>query len=461
MEKTGLYVRISRDTEREGLGVARQLADCRSLAERRGWTRVEVYEDNDLSAYSGRPRPAYLRLLEDIRTGKVRRIVAWHPDRLHRSPVELESFIDLVEESGCQIETVRSGAVDLTTPAGRLNARVLGGFARYESEHRSDRVRSKLAHNAAAGKHHGGTRPYGWQDDRVTLDEDEAEHVRTAARLLLAGNSAMAVARALNATGSRNTSGTEWSGVTVRSLLIRPRNAGLRQHHGRVLEGVKGLWEPILDADTYEQVRVLLSDPARRTNPGSNGRTYLLSGIARCGICHGPVRGAKGKPYKGIAATIYRCFPSGCVSRNQESVDSLARRLICARLVLPDAVALLRPAEEPQQVVAARAEVERLRAKLETVAADEADDLITREQYLTQTRRLRARLEQAESRVPAPEPRLDVLDGLVGQPDVEGAWDRLDVSVQRQVVDLLLSITINKTRRGPGFDERSVRMEWK
>jgi site-specific DNA recombinase len=461
METTALYVRISRDTEKEGLGVARQLADCRALAEQRGWSRVEVYEDNDLSAYSGKPRPAYLRLLDDVRAGKVRRIVAWHPDRLHRSPVELETFIDLVEESGCQVETVRSGAVDLTTPAGRLNARVLGGFARYESEHKSDRVRSKLAQNAEAGKHHGGSRPYGWQDDRVTLDEDEAQHVRTAARLLLAGNSVKAVARALNGAGARNTTGTEWTGVTVRSLLIRPRNAGLRQHHGKVLEGVPGLWEPILDPDTYEQVRVLLSDPSRRTNPGANGRTHLLSGIARCGICGGPVRATKGKPYKGVAATIYRCFPAGCVSRNQEKLDALTRDLVCARLARPDAVELLRPADEPEDATAARAEVERLRAKLETVAADEADDLITREQYLTQTRRLRARLEQAQARVPAPAPRLAVLDGLVGEQDVEAAWERLDVSVQRQVVALLLEVTIQPTRRGPGFDPASVLTAWR
>jgi site-specific DNA recombinase len=85
--RVALYCRISQDGEGQGLGVARQEADCRHLAERRGWDVVEVYIDNDLSAYSGKARPAYQRLLADIEAGRVEAVVAWHPDRLHRSPV--------------------------------------------------------------------------------------------------------------------------------------------------------------------------------------------------------------------------------------------------------------------------------------------------------------------------------------------------------------------------------------
>lgn len=462
METTALYVRISRDTEGEGLGVARQLADCKALAEQRGWPVIpEPYTDNDLSAYSGKPRPAYLRLLEDVRAGRVRRIVAWHPDRLHRSPLEFEGFLDLVQDTGCQVETVRSGAVDLTTPSGRLNARVLGDFARYESEHKSDRVRAKLQQNAEAGKHHGGSRPYGWEDDRVTLHEGEAAYVRLGVSMLLGGNSMKAIVRALNEAGSRNTLGGLWQDVTLRSTLLRARNAGLRTHHGQVLDGVPGKWEPILDRDTWEQVRLVLTDPARRTNPGATGRTHLLSGIGRCGICGGPLRAAKGKPYKGVAATIYRCFPTGCVSRGQEPVDTLVRALVCARLARPDAVDLLRQDDEPAEAATARADVERLRGRLDVAAADHDDDRTTREQFLATTARLRVRLAEAERRVPAPAPRLAVLDALVGQEDVEAAWDALDVSVQRQVVALLLDMTVQPTRRGPGFDPAGVTTAWR
>ncbi|HEU0102279.1 MAG TPA: recombinase family protein [Mycobacteriales bacterium] len=462
MEKTtALYVRISRDTEGEGLGVARQEQACRELAKQRGWQQVEVYEDNDVSAYSGKVRPAYRRLLDDVQAGRVGRVVAWRMDRLHRDVPELLEFFEVARSARCEIVAVLGGALDVGSASGRFTATVHGAVAQLESAQKSERVRAKLRQNAEAGKHHGGSRPYGWQDDRRALAEDEAAHVRTAVSLLLGGNSMKAIVRALNEASARNTRGGLWQDVSLRSTLLRARNAGLRTHHGEVLDGVPGQWEPILDRDTWEQVRVLLSDPARRTNPGATGRTHLLSGIAGCGICGGPLRAAKGKPYKGVAATIYRCFPAGCVSRNQEQVDDLVRRLVCARLAREDAVDLLRPVGEPDGAGSARAEVERLRGRLDTAAADYADDLMTREQYLTQTKRLRGHLAAAEARVPAPAPRLAVLDTLVGAESVEAAWEALDVSVRRQVVALLLEVVVQPTRRGRGFDPTSVQITWK
>ena len=87
--RAAVYVRISRDKEGAGLGVERQEADCRALAEQLGWTIVAVHTDNDLSAYSGKPRPGYAALLADLRAGTADAVVVWHTDRLHRRPVEL------------------------------------------------------------------------------------------------------------------------------------------------------------------------------------------------------------------------------------------------------------------------------------------------------------------------------------------------------------------------------------
>ena len=89
MAGAAVYCRISQDREGAGLGVTRQEADCRALCERRGWTVVEVYTDNDVSAYSGKPRPNWARLIEDVRAGHIGAIVGWHVDRLTRSPREL------------------------------------------------------------------------------------------------------------------------------------------------------------------------------------------------------------------------------------------------------------------------------------------------------------------------------------------------------------------------------------
>src|SRR4051794_7785727 len=62
----GIYVRISQDHRGEGLGVARQEQDCRRLVAERGGEVVDVYNDNDKSAYRKKVRPNFQRMLDDI-----------------------------------------------------------------------------------------------------------------------------------------------------------------------------------------------------------------------------------------------------------------------------------------------------------------------------------------------------------------------------------------------------------
>ncbi|MBW0009097.1 MAG: recombinase family protein, partial [Pseudonocardiales bacterium] len=93
VRRAAIYCRISLDRAGAGLGVARQQEDCRELAERLGWPVADVYVDNDVSAYSGKPRPAWQQLLAHVESGTVDAVLCWHVDRLTRSPRELEDVI--------------------------------------------------------------------------------------------------------------------------------------------------------------------------------------------------------------------------------------------------------------------------------------------------------------------------------------------------------------------------------
>src|SRR5690242_5166576 len=168
VERAGIYARISSDREGDNLAVSRQLADCESLAARRGWSVVERYVDADISAYSGKLRPEYQRMLEDIEAGAIAAVVVCHADRLHRHPRELEDFIALCERTQTKMATV-SGDLDLSTHEGQLMARITGAVARKESDDKSRRIQRKHEELAAAGKPSGGgTRPYGYETDKRT-----------------------------------------------------------------------------------------------------------------------------------------------------------------------------------------------------------------------------------------------------------------------------------------------------
>src|SRR5262245_34888213 len=151
MVRAGIYARISSDREGDNLAISRQLADCQQLAQARGWEVVERYVDSDISAYSGKLRPEYQRLLEEIEAGLVEAVVVYHTDRLHRHPRELEEFIDLCERQGTKLATV-SGEIDLATHDGQLMARIQGAMARKESDDKSRRIQRKHQELAHAGR---------------------------------------------------------------------------------------------------------------------------------------------------------------------------------------------------------------------------------------------------------------------------------------------------------------------
>ena len=282
--RAAVYARISSDPNGTTLGVQRQEEECRALIEREGWTIADVFIDNDVSAFSGKVRPAYREMLDAVDVGGIDVIVAWHGDRLHRSPRELEDFVDLVERTKTKIRTVQSGELDLTTPSGRMTARVVGAVARGESEHKSARLKAKYAQKRRSGDAFSGSRPFGYCEDRMTPDPTEAAIVIEITDRLLAGDSLRGIAANLDERNIPTVRGAKWQNSTLRTLALNPRYAGLmasREGSSKyTTTGVVGNWTPIIDESTHRRLVNLLRDPARRTN--RSARRYLLSGLVRC-----------------------------------------------------------------------------------------------------------------------------------------------------------------------------------
>jgi site-specific DNA recombinase len=395
--RAAIYCRISRDPRGDLLGVHRQEPPCRALCERLGWEVVEVYTDDDLSAYNGKHRPAYERMLEDLRMGHVNGIVAWAADRLTRRPVENEAIIDLAEKLGVKLATV-GGEYDLATPSGRLHFRQLGIIARYESEHRAERLRLKHEQLARAGRLHGaGTRPFGYELDRLTVRETEAALIREAVQRLLAGESARTVIRNWNARGVTTTAGKPWRNSAFVRMLRSPRIAGKREHHGVVV--ADAVWPAIISPAEHEQLLATLDSNAKAWGPaGTIVRRYLLTGFLVCGRC-----GAKlvAQPrMDGVRS--YACAVgegrAGCgrTTRLAEPLEAYVRDAVIAALDSPELQAALEAAREESADDAVDGLLDRLRAtetQLEDVGRDYADGLVAREAFLAAQGRLSDRLE--------------------------------------------------------------------
>lgn len=301
--KAAIYCRISRDIAGEGLGVTRQLEDCRAFVKARDWKVVEVYTDNDISASSGKPRPEYRRMLKAVEAGEIEAIVAWAPDRLYRKLADLEELITTIESAGATLATVKAGEFDLSTALGRMIARILGSVAQGEGEVKSERWKRSIRQRRETGTVHTmGPRLYGYERDGQIIPH-EREHLEWAAGQILDGAALVRTVINLNERGARTTLGNEWNRAGLKKTLTNPRLAGMSVLNGDVV-GV-GQWAPIFDAETFEALQAALS--VRKGTAPRRPRVALLLGLIKCGKCGTPLRSGRRYRKEGENTRTYRC----------------------------------------------------------------------------------------------------------------------------------------------------------
>jgi site-specific DNA recombinase len=159
--RAGLYTRISLDRAGKRAGVERQRADCEALCAAQGWQVVEHFEDNDRSAYSGRERPAYRRLVEAVARGDVDVVVAWHQDRLWCDVVEQQTFLALGCEASLNFVATPSGNFDPTDADDEFVSTIQAAVSKRESAATARRMRRTQLEKATNGEFHGGGRAFG------------------------------------------------------------------------------------------------------------------------------------------------------------------------------------------------------------------------------------------------------------------------------------------------------------
>lgn len=451
--------------------MARQEQECRALAERLGMTVVQVFSDNDISATSGKVRPGFEAVLD----AQPPTIIAWHQDRLLRPTRDLERVIAL----NVPAYTVTAGTLDLTTPAGRAVARTVAAWSQYEGEQKATRQVAANVQRAASGAHQGRV-GYGYRREgsAVVLHDAGAATIRAAVKRVLDGESLRAVCKDLDAqqvpTPGR---GAGWNTTTLKQLLLRPSLAGLTVHRGEVVGRSPANSPRVIDEDTHERLKAVLTDPLRRTSPAGRAPKYLLGGIARCGRCDDTLDKA-GEPVEcgGVMVRAvgrktrqangnekrqppsYVCSECYRVRRKQEDVDKVVQALVIGRLQMPDA-ALLFSQGDPAALQEARDTIEALDSRLANAADMYTSGSIDAAQLTRITERLRAERARAAAALDAALP--PAVPAELISPNARQVWVRLSMDVKRAVLDTLVTVTILPSGSGKAFDPNTVRITWK
>lgn len=447
--RAAIYCRISDDREGRQLGVSRQEEDCRAFIEARGYTLLKVYVENDISAStrSAKKRPLFEELVQGCETGIYQAIVAYSSSRLTRRPMENERLIALYEKHKVRIHYVNASENDLSTARGRRRARDDAARDAEEAEEISERVTRASRQRAEHGRGHGGMRPYGWSAaDRRELDPKEYREILKAAERVLAGDSIRSITADLNARKVPSVTGAKWAPSTVKGMLVNPRLIGVRMYNGEP-QG-KGDWKPALSEDMYHDLCRILTDKKRRIAT-TNVRKNLLTGLALCAECGGPVAAKvqvrKGRPNTGR----YWCEDCG-LYRTMEPIDRYVQEVIIGVLEQGLTPSAPGPAKSLEKV-------ERLRERIaETQQLFAEEDTLTPLQYQDTMRTLNRRLAEEEAAVLQDSGPLLAI-GVMGAAARESWWG-LELNAKRQIIHELATVRIHRAGKAHIFDPATVEL---
>lgn len=440
--KAALYFRQSEDRSGEEWGIDRQREDARRYAQARGWDVVDEFIDNDISAYSGKPRPSFERMMKMVDRGEVDVIVSKHMDRLLRRLIQLEATLERCAGKAFIVTT--ADGVDTSTEGGRLVARILCSVAQGEVERKGARQRAAGKQAAEQGRWTGGRRPFGYQGDGLTPDPMESTLVRELYSKVISGGSMHSLAKWLNGLGVKTTVGKEWTGNTVRQMLVKPRYAGMRTYYSEVVH--QGDWS-IVDGDTWRTAHAILTAPGRQLAP--TARKHLLSGLLLCGKCEKPV----GSSFN--LHPIYKCKHCGGVSRQMEPIDRLAQKLIVDFMGTKEAQELLIDRSRPD-VGELRRRESVLLAKIDQLAIDNINGLLTGRQVKVATDHIQAELEQIKKSL-RQGGRSKAVEDLVDNPPL---WKGYTLDRRRMVIAEVVEFTLYSGGRGATFQPEHLGYRW-
>lgn len=455
-----IYKRVSEDDKKNKRSISQQEQESRTACEREGWTVDAVFDDNDRSAsrHARRARPGYAELIEHLRSGRADVLVLWESSRGDRELERWAGLLNLCRNLGIGIHIVtHHRTYDLSVPRDWRTLAEDGVDSAYESEKTRERVLRDMRANAEQGRPHGKLlygyrRTYDARGNFVSqdVDEDQAAIVLDAAKRVEARESLYEIANDYNGRGIPAPRGGSWDPTQIKRLCVNPAYIGKRVHRGEIIGD--GVWPAILSESLYWTAHAILTDPARN-NVRDRSIKHLLSGIAKCGVCEGPMRVL---PNRGNLS--YLCESGFCVTIKESMLDAFIEKTVRERIFKLE-VSEIPDAQADQTRKAARAELAELEQRLEEFTTEAALGRLSAARLSKVEAKLQPLIDDARRRTKVVGSN-KLLYKVVENPQL---WDDGTVVERREILDALgFVIHVDKIGRGRRNYEAGerVRITW-
>ena len=309
----GLYPRVStEDQSRFGHSLDEQECKLKQLCEFKGYEIYKIYREEGVSAKNTN-RPKFQEMIEDMKNGKINKIIVYKLDRLTRSIQDLEVICSMLEEYNCELESVAE-EINTGNANGKFFIRMLTILAQLEIERTSERTKFGLV--GAIKKGHIPSRaPLGYkrEDKKLVINHIEEEVIRRIFNMYLEGESVCSICQTFN---EENVLNRHWATTTVDKLLSNQIYIGNMEYNKRKKENIQ-LFEnvvpAIIDKTTFAMVQ---KRKEKNLKNYKRKRTYIFMQKIYCPRCHKIMGGESSTSHTGDKHNYYKC--NNCKKRISE-----------------------------------------------------------------------------------------------------------------------------------------------
>ena len=277
-------------------------------------TELECSEKKNVAGISAKDithRPQFQQMLEDMKTGKIKYIVAYKLYRVTRSVKDLETLISTLEQYHCYLICDRDG-VNTSTANGRFFVRMLTVLSQLEIEIVSERTKFGLGGAIKAG-HIPGPCPFGYyrdSDKTIKVDISTKDIVIRIYQLYLEGKSYQQIANILNDENVPSPVKSKWGDSTIEKIINNRIYMGdferYKKDKNRESEIYMNVVPPIISRAMWEDTQ---NQKGKNQRSYSRHRVYIFFQKLICPKC-GKImtgKGAGGKKSKYMYYTCEKC----------------------------------------------------------------------------------------------------------------------------------------------------------
>ena len=221
-----IYARQSFD-KKDSVSIEVQIEFCKNQFVNE---EFKIYKDK---GYSGGNinRPDFEKMIDDVKAGKIEKVIVYRLDRMSRSLLDFANIIELFNEHN--VEFISSTEkFDTSTPIGRAMLNIIMVFAQLERETIQLRIRDAYYSQSKKGMYMGGQIPFGFikvpypeggkRASTYGHDPDNAHIVKEIFELYATKYSTGEITRHLNSKDIKTASGNLWASSKIIRILRNP-----------------------------------------------------------------------------------------------------------------------------------------------------------------------------------------------------------------------------------------------